>query len=54
MHFALLNWLARDGDIDWSRAIGGQLFGGRHVWWRADRSEPHEPRQAREQAAFDL
>ena len=21
MHFALLNWLARDGDIDWSRAI---------------------------------
>ena len=21
MHFALLNWLARDGDIDWSRAV---------------------------------
>ncbi len=21
MHFALLSWLARDGDIDWSRAI---------------------------------
>src|ERR687894_827192 len=21
MHFALLNWLARNGDIDWSRAI---------------------------------
>jgi len=21
LHFALLNWLARDGDIDWSRAI---------------------------------
>jgi transposase len=21
MHFALLNWLAREGDIDWSRAI---------------------------------
>jgi len=21
MHFALLNWLARDGNIDWSRAI---------------------------------
>ena len=21
MHFALLNWLALDGDIDWSRAI---------------------------------
>jgi Transposase DDE domain len=21
VHFALLNWLARDGDIDWSRAI---------------------------------
>ena len=22
MHVALLSWLARDGDIDWSRAIG--------------------------------
>jgi hypothetical protein len=21
MHFALLSWLARDGDIDWSRTI---------------------------------
>src|SRR5437870_2726719 len=21
IHFALLNWLARDGEIDWSRAI---------------------------------
>lgn len=21
MHFALLNWLAREDDIDWSRAI---------------------------------
>jgi transposase len=21
MHFALLNWLSREGDIDWSRAI---------------------------------
>ena len=37
MHFALLNWLARNGDIDWSRAIvdscsvravcGGTLIG---------------------------
>jgi hypothetical protein len=33
MHFALLNWLARDGDIDWSHAIMGSCsvraaFGG--------------------------
>ena len=21
MHFALLNWLSREGDIDWSRAV---------------------------------
>jgi hypothetical protein len=25
MHFALLSWLARDGDIDWSRTIVDSL-----------------------------
>jgi hypothetical protein len=54
MHFALLNWLARNGDIHWSRAIVEQLFRACGVWRDADWSEPDRPRQVREQAACRL
>src|SRR5262245_43127050 len=47
LHFALLNWLARDGDIDWSRAIVDSCSG----WRNANRSESDRPRQEREQTA---
>ncbi len=53
MHFALLSWLARDGDIDWSRAIVDSCS-VRAVCGDADRSQSDRPRQAREQAAPNL
>ena len=54
MHFALLNWLARDGNIDLVTRHRGQLFRACGVWWRRDGSESDRPRQAREQTASDL
>ena len=53
LHFALLHWLARDGDIDWSRAIGDSCS-VRAMWRNANRSESDRPRQEREQTASDL
>jgi transposase len=54
MHFAFLNWLARNGDIDWSRAIVDScsvraVCGGPLNW-----AEPDRPRQASEQTTSDL
>jgi transposase len=53
MHFALLSWLARDGDIDWSRAIVDSCS-VRGVWRDADRSESDRPCETREQTTSDL
>jgi len=47
IHFVLLNWLSRDGRIDWSRAVVDScsvraVFGG----CRQDRVRPIEPNTA--------
>jgi transposase len=54
LHFALLSWLARDGDIDWSRAIVDScsvraVCGGTQAGPESNRS-----RKAREQTSRDL
>jgi transposase len=38
IHFAMLDWLARDEQIDWSRAVVDS-FGARGVWRQPGRSE---------------
>src|SRR6266446_6132262 len=54
IRFALLDWLARSGQIDWSRAVVDScsiraVYGGDQ-----DRAEPYGSGQAREQAPSDL
>lgn len=53
IHFALLDWLARQEQIDWSRAVVNR-FRPRSVCGRPDRSESHRSGQARKQASCDL
>ena len=53
IHFVLLDWLARYGQIDWSRAVVDScsvraVFGGRN------RTQPYRPGEARQQASSDL
>jgi transposase len=54
IHFALLDWLARRGLIDWSRAVVDScsvraVYGGPQTG-----SQSHRSRQARKQASLDL
>jgi transposase len=53
IHFSLLDWLARYGEIDWSRAIvdGSSI---RAVFGAADGTESHRPGQAGQQAPSNL
>jgi transposase len=54
IHFAVLDWLARDGRIDWSRAVLDSCSVRAVHGRRADRSQSHGPSEAREQASPDL
>src|SRR6516164_9452923 len=36
IHFVLLNWLSRDGQIDWSRAVRCARFLGAANWAKSD------------------
>jgi transposase len=54
MHFALLRWLAREGEIDLVARHRGQLFSACGLWRNADRPEPDRSRQTRKQAASQL
>jgi len=54
IHFALLDWLARDDQIEWSRAVVDScciraVYGGDQTG-----PESHRSGQAREQAPSDL
>jgi transposase len=40
-HFALLDWLARYNQIDWSRGVVDSCFRARGVWWPSNRAESH-------------
>jgi len=53
IHFSLLDWLARCGEIDWSRTVldGSSI---RAVLGAADGTESHRPGQAGQQAPSDL
>src|SRR4029453_5384733 len=52
-HFVLLNWLSRDGQIDWSRA-GVDSFWVRAVFGAANGGESDRSSQTGQQAPFDL
>jgi hypothetical protein len=54
MHFALLDWLARNEQIDWSRAVVDSCSRARCVWRFENRSESNGPSQTREQTSRDL
>jgi hypothetical protein len=53
IHFSLLDWLARWGKIDWSRAVvdGSSI---RAVLGAADGTESNRPSQAGQQTSSDL
>jgi transposase len=53
IHFSLLDWLARYGEIDWSRAVvdGSSI---RAVFGGCRRDRIHRPGQAGQQASSDL
>ena len=53
IHFSLLDWLARCGEIDWSRAVvdGSSI---RQFLGAADGTESNRPGQAGQQTSSDL
>jgi transposase len=53
VHFALLDWLARHHQIDWSRAVVDSCS-VRAVWWDENWPESNRSSQARQQASRDL
>jgi hypothetical protein len=54
LHFALLNWLARDGDIDWSRAVVDSCSVRAVCGGTQTGPNPIDRRQEKEQTASDL
>src|SRR3984893_10755335 len=53
IHFSLLDWLARCGEIDWSRAMWTAVRSGQFLG-AADGTESNRPGQAGQETSSDL